>query len=74
MNEKDERLTYKVEELKSLLGIGHNRVYELVHSRDFPAIRIGRRWHIPKDKFKEWLEKETEKAMAGGDGVDYMGR
>lgn len=70
MAQKDERLTYTVAEVKRLLGIGNNRAYELVHRRDFPAIKIGQRWHIPKDKFKEWLDEQTEKEMAGGDGVD----
>lgn len=58
-----ERLTYTVEETAAVLGLGICNVYNLCHSRGFPAVRVGGRWIIPRNKLDEWLDKQAE----GGD-------
>jgi len=55
-----EKLTVTVKEMAEQLGISRPKAYELARSRGFPAINIGRRIVIPKDKFKQWID---EKAM-----------
>ncbi len=50
-----------VAELKELLKIGTNKAYELVNASDFPVIKIGRQYRIPKQSLIEWLEKEARK-------------
>lgn len=46
-------------EIGDVLGLSRNRVYELMHSEDFPAFKIGKRlYRIRKDKFLAWLDKE----------------
>ena len=34
--------------------------YELVRSKGFPHIRIGTRILVPKDKFIQWIDQQTE--------------
>jgi len=33
--------------------------YELMHEKDFPSIKIGSRIIVPKDKFREWIDKKS---------------
>lgn len=48
---------YDMQELYRLLPIGRNKLYEIVHSKGFPKITVGRRILVPKKAFEEWLEK-----------------
>lgn len=41
------------------LGISPSSAYELMHEKDFPALRIGSRIVVPKDKFRRWVEQQT---------------
>ena len=41
------------------LGIGRASAYELMAEKNFPAIRIGSRIVVPKDKFRQWVEQQT---------------
>lgn len=54
-----ERLTMSVQELSQQLGISKPKAYELVRSKGFPAIQIGRRIVIPTDGFKRWLIEQS---------------
>ena len=33
--------------------------YELMHEEVFPSVRIGSRFVVPKDKFQQWVERQT---------------
>lgn len=41
-----------------LLGISQSSGYELMHAKDFPAIKIGSRIVVPRDKLVAWLEEK----------------
>ena len=41
------------------LGVGRATAYELMNEKDFPAIRVGSRIVVPKDKFRQWVEQQT---------------
>ena len=45
-----------------LLGISISSAYELMHETSFPALRIGNRMVVPKEKFRQWVDAQT-----GGD-------
>lgn len=45
--------------VSNLLGISISSAYELMHEKDFPAVRIGNRLIVPKDKFQIWVEQKT---------------
>jgi excisionase family DNA binding protein len=46
--EGNEPLTYKVDEVARLLGIGRNHCYEACKRGDIPTIRVGKRLLIPR--------------------------
>ncbi len=48
-----------IEILCELLGIGKNAAYELLHSKQIKAFRIGRVWKIPKKSIEEYISHET---------------
>ena len=54
---------YTVNDLADILPIGKTNLYSLVHSKDFPAITVGRRIIIPIDKFNEWLNSAVGKKV-----------
>ena len=41
------------------LGIAPSSAYELMHEKDFPALRIGNRVVVPKEAFIQWVEQHT---------------
>ena len=47
-----------------VLGIAPSSSYELMHEKDFPTLRIGKRLLVPKDKLIDWIEQNT----GGGNG------
>lgn len=46
-----------------VLGVSPASSYELMHEAGFPALRVGSRMVVPKDRFIQWVEAHTE----GGD-------
>ena len=52
-------LMLNAETVKNVLGISISSAYELMHEKDFPSIKIGNRMIVPKDKFREWLDKKS---------------
>lgn len=52
-------LFLNTEIVAKLLGISKTSCYELVHRKDFPALKIGSRIVVPKEKFQEWVTKNT---------------
>lgn len=55
-----DRLTYTVPEAAHALGVGKNRVYDLIAAGDLPAVKFGRVIRIPKTSLEEWLESKLE--------------
>lgn len=51
-------LTMNADQLANALGISRAGAYELIHTKGFPVIKLGRRLLIPKDKFIEWFEQQ----------------
>ena len=54
-------ITLKAEEVARVLGISRANAYVLMHSADFPTLRIGKRMVVPKDKLIEWIETQINK-------------
>ena len=45
--------------ISKLLGISSTTVYELMHTKDFPVLRVGNRMVVHKEKLKEWVDKNS---------------
>ena len=52
-------LMLSVPDVSQVLGISLAGTYELVRSDDFPALKIGSRIVVPKDKFIAWINAQT---------------
>lgn len=63
-----ESLVMSVRDIQDALGIGRNAAYDLVNRSDFPTIKIGNRFIIPRDAFLRWLEAQTADKLAAGSG------
>lgn len=59
-NYDDLPLTLTAQEVGEALGISRAAAYELVRSKGFPRIKIGTRILVPKDKFIQWINEQTE--------------
>ena len=55
-------LMLNVVQVAAVLGISRAGAYELVHSEGSPALKIGSRIVVPKEKFCRWVDAQT-----GGD-------
>ena len=45
--------------LAKVLGVATSTAYELMHEKDFPALKIGNQLLVPKEKFRLWVETKT---------------
>ena len=52
-------LMLSVAEVASGLGISRAGAYELARSNSFPALKIGNRIVVPKDKFLAWIDANS---------------
>lgn len=43
------------------MNIPVSKVYELVRSKNFPAVKLGKNWRIMKDQLTLWLLNEINK-------------
>ena len=55
-------LFLNAEMVARVLGVSISSAYELMHETGFPALRIGNRIVVPKEKFHRWVETQV-----GGD-------
>lgn len=49
-------MTYTVDEVAEWLGLSRGVTYAHVRSGAIPAIRLGRRWLVPRERFHTWLD------------------
>ena len=47
-------------DVAQVLGISRAGAYNLLRSKGFPTIHIGKRMLVPKDKLILWLDKQVE--------------
>lgn len=52
-------LTLSAEQVAAVLGISRAGAYELMHTKDFPVLTIGKRMVAPKDSFIHWIRERT---------------
>ena len=52
-------LMLNAEDVQHVMNISRAGAYQLMHREDFPTILVGKRMVVPRDKFLEWVEKNT---------------
>lgn len=42
-----------------MLGVSSSTAYELMHTPDFPVLRVDSRMVVPKEKFTQWVDVQS---------------
>ena len=63
--EATEREFYTSEQVMDILQIGRDRFYQLVRHPEFPALKVGSEWRIPKREFDAWVRRQLTRKQAG---------
>jgi len=58
MNWESYPLLLKAKDAQKILNLSKGKMYELLNSRDFPKVRIGRSFRIPREGLKAWIERQ----------------
>ena len=51
-------LALGAEDVAQVLGISRANAYNLMRSKDFPTLKIGKRMTVPKHKLIEWIDAQ----------------
>ena len=52
-------LFLNAEIVAKVLGVATSTAYELIHTKDFPTLKVGNRLVVPKEKFISWINDNT---------------
>jgi len=53
------KLCYTLTQAAEAINVSRPTMLRLVNRDDFPAFRIGTRWIIPAEAFKNWLDTQA---------------
>ena len=59
-----EKLLLNTTEVAELLGVGRNRVYELIYSGQLASAKLGRTRRIPVSAVRAYVESLCEEAVS----------
>ena len=60
MTERVERLTMSVAEAAAELGVSTKKMYDVVHRRYFPTVKIGTRIRVSREGLREWVRNNEQ--------------
>lgn len=63
VQENNEIEMYEIKDIQRILKIGRNNVYKLIKLPNFPVIRIGTKYIIPRKQFEQWVDKSIHKSL-----------
>lgn len=59
---KDDSIFITPEQALKIVPVGRNRMYEdLLQRKDFPCVKIGKRYFINKARLQEWADNQCNK-------------
>lgn len=50
-------------EAAEYIGIGRNKIYQLINEGVIPSVKIGRQFRLPIKAIDQWLETEAQKSI-----------
>lgn len=53
-------LLLNMKQVGEILGLSKDRTYRLPHIKGFPILRLGNALRVPRDKFFEWVDTQSE--------------
>ncbi|MDO4423146.1 MAG: helix-turn-helix domain-containing protein [Eubacteriales bacterium] len=51
----------RAEDVAAILRTSKSKAYDLLNSRDFPTLVVGRRKMVSKEKFIEWINSNSSR-------------
>jgi len=60
-----EKKTLSVAEAAEVVGISERYMYNLVKTKGFPTIQIGKRLLVSRPGLERWLEEQAQKGWCG---------
>lgn len=57
------KATFSVMETAEYIGIGRNKIYQLINEGVIPSVKIGRQFRLPIKAIDQWLETEAQKSI-----------
>ena len=58
-------LVYNVTEAAAALGISRRSMYDLMHQKDFPSVKLNGRTVVVKSMLATWLEQQVKEQKEG---------
>jgi len=58
---KNVKLAYTLDQAAAAINVSRPTMTELAQRKDFPSMKVGRKWLIPVHAFELWLEKQAGK-------------
>lgn len=49
----------EIHEIQQILGIGRNKVYDLIRSGEISAFKIGREWKVTENAVKDYIKRQS---------------
>ena len=63
-----DKKTLSVAEAAAVVGISTRYMYDLVKTKGFPTIQIGRRLLVSAKGLEQWLDEQAQKGWDNGSG------
>ncbi len=54
---KVEQEFYSLQEVQTILGCGHSKVYDMIGKGELPAVKLGRVLRVHRDDLTKWRER-----------------
>lgn len=55
-----EVLLISPKDAQKILGVGHNRIYELIKEPGFPAFKMGSKFFVNKSALQSWIDSQCK--------------
>ena len=62
----EERLLLRAEEVRTLLGIGRSKVFEMMATGELPVVRMGRLVRVPRCALDCWIAERIADGRSSG--------
>ncbi len=49
----------EIHEIQQILGIGRNKVYDLIRLGEISAFKIGREWKVTENAIEDYIKKQS---------------
>ena len=58
------RYYYTLEDMMRIFSCGRNTVYKILNTKGFPCLRVGKKYCIPIEPFRKWVNENATAYIA----------